>query len=213
MKTEYFDFKNNYNKDILNRLANNLQHGSIGIFPTDTVYGIGCNVFNEMAINKLYELKRRDYSKPITVLVSKSEMLDDLVENISPEEQRLIDNFWPGALTIIFKKKHTISNLLTANLDTIGIRMPNNKIALDLLNFSNRPLATTSANISGKDAGIDISDFYDNFNNKVDFIIDSGVSNIGKASTIVQIIDGIPHILREGSITKQQISKCLDENK
>lgn len=210
MNTVYINCanKNNLNKN-LKLIANKLRAGGVGIFPTDTVYGIGCNALDEISINNLFQLKDRDYSKPINILVSNVEMLKDLVENISDEEQKLIDKFWPGALTIIFNKQHTVSNLLTANLNTVGIRMPNNKIALDLLNLTGIALATTSANISGKNAGIKVSDFYNNFNNKVDFIIDNGTSNIKKASTIVQIVNGSPIILREGSISEKQIIDAL----
>lgn len=189
--------------------ANVLKNNGVGIFPTDTVYGIGCSAFSNEAIQKLFLFKERNYAKPINVLISKKEMLSSLIETISLEEQKLIDAFWPGALTIIFRKKKNISDLLTSNLPTIGIRMPNNPISLELLNQVDMPLATTSANISGTSAGLNVSDFYNQFNNKVDFIIDDGASGIGTASTIVQIIDGIPHVLREGSITKEQIEKVL----
>lgn len=209
MKTEYFNFKKSTNSNILKDLGKNLQNGGIGIFPTDTVYGIGCNSFNENSIRKLFEIKHRNFSKPISVLISNQEMLNRLVEYISPEEQKLIDNFWPGALTIVFNKRNNISNLLTSNLNTIGIRMPNDKITLDLLNYSNVPLATTSANISGENSGTNIYDFYNKFNNKVDFIIDTGDSHIGKASTIVHLINGSPKILREGCISKEQIENVL----
>ena len=210
MQTEFFDLKNNARENILKNLGNNLKNGAIGIFPTDTVYGIGCNAFDETAIRKLFDLKSRDYIKPISVLISSTKMLYNLVENICEEEQKLINTFWPGALTIIFNKKQSVSSLLTSNLNTVGIRMPNDRVALDLLNFCNTPLATTSANTSGELAGTKISDFYSNFNNKVDFIIDNGISNIGKASTVVQMVDGIPHILREGSITEKQIKDILN---
>ena len=210
MKTTFFDFKNDTNNNILKDLGKKLQNGCIGIFPTDTVYGIGCNAFNENSIKKLFEIKHRNFSKPINVLISNQKMLNSVVEYILPEEQKLIDNFWPGALTIIFKKRNNISNLLTSNLNTIGIRMPNDKITLDLLSYSNIPLATTSANISGENSGTHIYDFYNNFNNKVDFILDNGDSHIGQASTIVQIINGSPKILREGCISNQQIRNALN---
>ena len=210
MQTAFFDFKNGYEKNILNNLGCKLQNGAIGIFPTDTVYGIGCDAFNEEAIHRLFEYKQRDYSKPINVLISNFDMLNYFVEDISEKEKILINKFWPGALTIIFKKNDNVSNLLTAGLNTIGIRMPNNQIILDLINYSNIPLATTSANLSGKDAGISINDFYDLFNNKVDFIIDNGITSIKKASTVVQIINDKPHILREGSISKEQIEDALN---
>lgn len=209
MKTDFFDFNNNIDNNVLKNLGKNLQHGTIGIFPTDTVYGIGCNAFDDIAIHKLFELKNRDYSKPINVLISNISMLNELVESISNKEQRLISAFWPGALTIIFNKKNSVSDILTSDLNTIGVRMPDNSITLDLIEYSGTPLATTSANISGEPAAIKTSEIYNNFNNKVDFIINGGTSNIGQASTVVQIIDDIPHILREGSISKTQIENAL----
>lgn len=202
-------FNSNSDINYIDNAANILKNGGIGIFPTDTVYGIGCSAFHDDSIEKLFLFKKRNYAKPINVLVSNKNMLNDLVDSISSEEQKLIDAFWPGALTIIFHKKRGISDLLTSNLSTIGIRMPNNAVALKLLNQVGIPLATTSANLSGKSAGINVSNFYDEFNSKVNFIIDDGKSTIGTASTIVQMIDGIPHILREGSITKEQIEKVL----
>lgn len=202
-------FNSNSDINYIDNAANILKNNGVGIFPTDTVYGIGCSAFSNEAIQKLFLFKERNYAKPINVLVSNKNMLNELVDSISSEEQKLIDAFWPGALTIIFHKKRGISDLLTSNLSTIGIRIPNDPIALELLNQVDIPLATTSANLSGKFAGISVPDFYNEFNNKVDFIIDDGASSIGTASTIVQVIDGIPHILREGSITKEQIKKVL----
>lgn len=207
MKTIIFNTESD--KDYINYAAEKLKNGAIGIFPTDTVYGIGCNAFDENAIKKLFKLKLRDYSKPINVLISDKKMLDLLVDNVSEKEQKLIDAFWPGALTIIFNKKNTIPDLLTSNLNTIGVRMPNNQTCLNLLNSTGTPIATTSANISNEVPGIKISDFYNTFNNKVDFILDSGISDIKIASTIVQIVDNVPYILREGSITKKQIEEAL----
>ncbi len=202
-------YNNNSFKESIDYIENELNNGGIGIFPTDTVYGIGCNAFNETAIKKIYKLKSRDYTKPISVLISNFDMLNSLVDKITIEEKKLINAFWPGALTIIFQKKDTVPNILTSNLNTLGIRMPNNSISLDLINKVNVPIATTSANISGKSAGVKLLDFYDYFNNKVNFIIDGGNSTIGKASTVVQVINGLPHILREGSITKEQIINVL----
>ena len=196
---------NNY----IDYAAKKLKNSGIGIFPTDTVYGIGCNAFDEIAIKKLFEIKSRNYNKPINVLISDKKHLKELVNSISEKEQKLIDKLWPGALTIIFTKKESISNLLTSNLNTIGIRMPNNKTCLDLLNTTNFPLATTSANISNEEPGIKIADFYNTFKNKVDFILDDGVSDIKTASTIVQIIDNVPKILREGTITQKEIEDAL----
>ena len=212
MKTELFDFTNDYNKSIIVKLGKKIKNGSVGIFPTDTVYGIGCNAFNEDKIKEIFSIKRRDPSKPINVLISDIKMLYDLVENISIEEKKLINAFWPGALTIIFNKKNTVSDILTSNLNTIGVRMPNNNIALTLIKSSTVPIATTSVNISGYTSGINVSDFIDDFNQKVDFIIDNGDTKIKKASTVVQIIDNKACILREGSISQDHINNVLKNN-
>lgn len=208
MQTILFNTKsdNNY----IDYAAKKLRAGGIGIFPTDTVYGIGCNAFDESAIKKLFKIKSRSYTKPINVLISNKEQLKELVSSISEKEQKLIDKFWPGALTIIFTKKENTSNILTSNLNTIGIRMPNDKICLDLLNTTNFPLATTSANISNEKPGVKIADFYDTFNHKVDFILDDGISDIKIASTIVQIIDDVPKVLREGAISQKEIVNALN---
>lgn len=189
--------------------ANILINGGIGIFPTDTVYGLGCNALNTEAINQLFVLKNRDYSKPINVLISNLDMLTNLVANISYIEEVLIRNFWPGALTIIFDKKDSVSNILTSNLNTIGIRMPNNPIALELISKTNLPIATTSANISGNNPGIQLSDFYDDFKDKINFIIDFGNSKLQIPSTIVRVNNNDVIILREGSISKKDIQKVL----
>ena len=192
--------------------VNSLKQGGVGIFPTDTVYGLGCNALDSSAIDRLFNLKNRNYSKPINVLVSNYEMLDLLVQKVSKLEKTLIENFWPGALTIIFDKKESVSNILTANLGTVGVRMPHNPIALELINKVGLPLATTSANLSGNTPGISLLDFYNDFNSKIDFIIDSGNSEIQIPSTIARVENNEIIILREGSITINDIRNVVENN-
>ena len=211
METMFFNFIDTYNSNIIKQLGKDLKNGSVGIFPTDTVYGIGCNAFNNDKIKQIFKIKKRDFSKPINVLISDLQMLYTLVEDISIEEKKLVNAFWPGDLTLIFNKKNSISNILTADYNTIGIRIPNNRISLDLIKSSGVPLATTSANISGKPSGTDVNDFKNQFNGKVDFIINGGTTQLKKASTIVQIINGKVKILREGSISKEQINRVLED--
>ena len=142
----------NYNQDpdITNKASSILKNGGIGIFPTDTVYGIGCNALDITGLEKLYHIKGRDFNKPINILVSNPNMINKFVKNINHVERKLIENFWPGALTIIFNKSKIVPKLLTAGLDTVGIRMPNNKIAIELIDRLGYPIATSSANISGE---------------------------------------------------------------
>lgn len=212
MESQYVDFTNTIDDCKLKQLAYALSTDKIGIFPTDTVYGLGCNAFSEKSITKLFNLKHRDSKKPITVLISNLKMLDELAIDISEMESKLIKAFWPGPLTIIFRKNPKISKLLTSNLDTIGIRMPDHEVALKLIQHSGTPIATTSANISDMPAATRFSDFSKDFNGKVDFIIDNGPSPIGSASTIIKIENNSLHILRKGSISEDMIKTVLERS-
>lgn len=184
-----------------------LKDGGIVVFPTETVYGIGVNGLNEPAIKKLYKIKQRPINKPISLLVNSIEMIEKVAKDISDIEYDLIKKFFPGPLTIVLKKKENVPDILTAGLETVGIRMPENDIALKLIEYSGVPIATPSANISGKPSGTNMKEIMKDFNDKVDYFIDGGVSKIGVASTIVQIIDGIPHILRKGKFSEEQIKE------
>lgn len=210
METLFFNYKQD--PDIINKASSIFKNGGIGIFPTDTVYGIGCNALDITALEKLYELKERNFNKPINILVSNPNMINKFIKNINNIEKKLIENFWPGALTIIFNKSDIVPKLLTAGLDTIGIRMPNNKIAIKLIDKLGSPIAASSANISGKVPATNINNIIkDNFNNKIDFIINDGETyNI--PSTIVRVENNEIRILREGSITKNDILKCFGGN-
>ena len=204
----YIDLKNSIDNSQLKIAANMIKKGKIVIFPTETVYGIGTNGINEKAVARLYEIKRRPLNKPISLLVNSIEMINMIAKDITDIEYKLIKEFLPGPLTIILKKKDIVPNTVTANSDTVGVRMPNNEIALKLIEYSGVPIATPSANISGKPSGTDLKNIMTDFANNVDCFIDDGPSEIGFASTIVQVIDEIPHILRQGSITEKQIKDC-----
>lgn len=204
----YIDLKNSIDNSKLKIAANMIKKGKIVIFPTETVYGIGTNGINEKAVARLYEIKRRPLNKPISLLVNSIEMINMIAKDITDIEYKLIKEFLPGPLTIILKKKNIVPDLVTANSDTVGVRMPNNEIALKLIEYSGVPIATPSANISGKPSGTDLKNIITDFANNVDCFIDDGPSEIGFASTIVQVIDEIPHILRQGSITEKQIKDC-----
>jgi len=190
--------------------VNCLKNGNIGIFPTDTVYGIGCDSLNINAISSLYIAKKRNLSNPINILVSNLKMIENFVISINEIQKILINKFWPGPLSIIFKKSELVPDILTANLKTVGIRMPNNKLCLNLINKFGFPIATSSANISGKQPYIMINkDLIDDFKNHANFIIDDGKIEFGIPSTIVSIEENYVKILRNGSISKEDISKAL----
>ena len=185
--------------------ANIIKKGGIVIFPTETVYGIGTNGLDEEAVKKLYEVKDRPLNKPISLLVSNFDMINQVAKDITEMEYKIMKNFFPGPLTIILNKKSCVPDILTAKGNTVGIRMPDNEIALKLIELSGVPIATPSANISGRPSGIDIEDIKKDFEGKVDLFIDSGKSKIGNGSTIVKVEDNVIKILRQGIITKEQI--------
>lgn len=205
MNSKYINFKNNIDYNELKKIANEIKNNKVIIFPTETVYGIGANGLDAEAIKKLFIAKKRPENKPINLLISNIDMIENVAKDLTPLDYALIKEFFPGPLTLILKKKDNVPNILTANGDTVGVRMPANEIALKLIEYANIPIATSSSNISGNETGINIDNIFDDFNGRVDYIIDDGPSKLGVASTIVKVVDNKPIILREGSITKEQI--------
>lgn len=200
--SKIFDWKNSIKDEELETVIKTLENDGIIIFPTDTVYGIGCNCFSEKAIKKIFDIKQRVQENPISVLTNNIEKMGKVAQKISEKQEKLIKEYMPGALTIILEKKQEVPGILTANLNTIGVRIPNNKIALQILEKFKYPLATTSVNIAGDNPGIEISDFIEEFKDKADIIIDGGKSKLGIASTVVSIgKDENIKILRQGGIS------------
>ena len=203
---KYINLENKLDYEELKTPAKIIKEGGIVIFPTETVYGIGTNGLDKEAIKKLYEVKQRPLNKPISLLVSNIEMVEQVAQNISKLEYKIMQNFFPGPLTIILEKKDIVPDILTANTNTVGIRMPSGEIARKLIEYAGVPIATPSANISGKPSGTNIKDIQKDFEGKVDCFIDNGESKLGIPSTIVRVINNEVHILRQGSISMEQIN-------
>ena len=206
---KYINLENKLDYEELKIPAKIIKEGGIVIFPTETVYGIGTNGLNKEAIKKLYELKQRPLNKPISLLVNNIEMVNQVAKNISKLEYKIMQNFFPGPLTIILEKKDIVPDILTANTNTVGIRMPSGEIARKLIEYAGVPIATPSANISGKPSGTNIKDIQKDFEGKVDYFIDNGESKLGIPSTIVRVINNEVHILRQGSISKEEINNIV----
>lgn len=205
MKSKYADLKTSKDLNKIKEAAMEIKEGKIVLFPTETVYGIGANALNEKAVNKIFEAKGRASDNPLIVHICNLDMLNNLVQEVGEIEEKLITNFWPGPLTIIFNRKDCIPNNVTAGLDTVGIRMPSNNVARKLIEFAGLPIAAPSANISGKPSGTKIEDIIDELDGKVDYILDSGMVDIGVESTVVRVVDSKVHILRPGKITVEDI--------
>ena len=192
-------------KDELVIAKEELDNGNLVIFPTETVYGLGANALDANSVDKIFEAKNRASNNPLIVhLKDKTEITKYAVIN-NEIEQKLIDSFMPGPFTLILEKKDIIPSNVTCNLDTVGIRIPIDEIAHNLLNMLDYPIAAPSANVSTRPSGTNIYDIIPEFEEKVAYIIDGGDSRIGLESTVCKVIDGIPTILRPGFITKEDI--------
>ena len=192
---------------MLKKAAELIKQGKIVVFPTETVYGIGANGLNPQSVKKLYEVKQRPLNKPITLLVSNMEMVELVAKDISDIEYKIMEKFFPGPLTIILKKKDVVPDIVTSGQDTVGVRMPRGEVARKLVELAGTPIAAPSANITGEPSGTNLKEIEKHFKEKVDFYIDGGESELGLASTIVQVVNGKPQILRQGSITLEEIEK------
>jgi len=204
MNTEVL--KDNY----LEKAKNIIENDGVIAFPTDTVYGLACNAFSKSAIDTLYNLKGRDSKKPLIVMIPENYNLENIVKNISPSAKKLMNKFWPGALTIIFKSKNILPKNATGELETVGIRIPALKETIDLLNYINAPIFTTSANISGEQSPISAQEVLSYFNGKLPLIIDTGICDKKIPSTIVDLSSSEVKLLRIGSISEEEIFSVLN---
>ena len=187
----------------IHSLRSNLVEVSVGgISPTDRD---ALRDLVEDAVKKIYLAKGRDFKNPINLLVDSMEMIESVAKNISPLEYALMEAFFPGPFTIILEKQEVVPDIVTAGQSLVGVRMPSGVIAKKLVEYASVPIAAPSANISGKVSGTSFKDILEDFKDKVDCAIDGGNSEIGIESTIVKVIDNVPHILRPGSITEEQI--------
>lgn len=213
MKAIYSNQQEKIKEEEIKQAAKQIQEGNLVLFPTETVYGIGANALDENAVKKIFIAKGRAGDNPLIVHVSSLEMVEELVSKISPLERKLMETFWPGPLTIILnrKSKEVISNTVTASLDTVGIRMPSNLIAQKLIQMAGVPIAAPSANISGKPSGTNIEDIIEELQEKVDYILDGGITNIGLESTVIRVEKDTIRILRPGKITKEQLEAIANK--
>lgn len=184
-----------------------LQAGECVAFPTDTVYGLGADPFNISPIIKLFEVKGRDSNKAIAVLIGDLDQISLITASFTDLAKKLVEKFWPGGLTVIVPKRTDIPDLLSPN-QTIGIRMPNHPIALRLLREFG-PLATTSANISGKQNPLNAVDVHMQLNSRVPLILDGGACYGGIPSTVVDCTGEKPVILRQGAIAAADIEALI----
>lgn len=196
---------------IVTEIAGVLKSGGVVAFPTDTFYGLGADIYNDLAVKKVFDIKGRGYDKPILILISDKKDIASLIleENMSTYTGRLIGKFWPGPLTIVFYASKTISEILTGTTGKIGIRFPDHLFCRRLVERMGSPITATSANISGMPSLNDPSEVQKSIGDRIDALVDGGMTPGGLESTVVDATGMEPRILREGAIPAWKIKEVL----
>ncbi len=201
MNTKIFKIDNdNIDQKKMTELGEIIRSGGLVAFPTETVYGLGADAFNETAVKNIFAAKGRPADNPLIVHFCDVDGVGEIC-HITPEAKMLFEKFSPGPLTVILKKKDCISTLVTAGLDTVAVRIPSNKTARALISASRRPIAAPSANISGKPSPTTAEDVIEDMLGRIDAVIDGCICDVGVESTVVDMTGDHPVILRPGGIT------------
>ncbi len=190
-----------------------IRDGGLVAFPTETVYGLGANAFNDEAVRNIFTAKNRPADNPLIVHISDYTMLPGVAAFNSEEERRRLltlgEAYWPGPLTMIVGKDARIPLSVSCGLETVGIRMPVHPVALALIRESGVPIAAPSANASGRPSPTKFSHVYEDLNGKVDVIIDGGDCSVGVESTVLDLVSKEPTVLRPGAVTKEDVMAVL----
>ncbi len=189
-----------------------LAEGQLVAFPTETVYGLGANALNAQAVLNIFAAKGRPADNPLIVHIWNREQLAGICE-VPKIAEKLMDAFWPGPLTMLMPRKSTISDAVTAGLSTVAVRMPSHPVAAALLKQCNLPIAAPSANRSGKPSPTTAAHVLEDMQGIIPLIIDGGSCDVGVESTVLDICNGTPCILRPGGVTKDMLEKVVGEVK
>ncbi len=187
------------NTNLLRKAVDIIKKGGLVIFPTDTVYGLGCNPFNEKALGRLFQVKKRVSNKPVPILVSSLKKAEEIAE-FSSFAKKIASQYWPGALTLVLPAKPKVPPSLLGRGDSVGIRIPNHQLTLLLIRGVGGYLIGTSANLSGRKPACTSEEAGEQLGEKVDMILDGGRCPIGNSSTVVDVISSPPRILRQGTL-------------
>ena len=214
MTTEIFVAGQETIDDAAEKAGEILRNGGIAAFPTDTVYGLGAVFSDAQAVQKIFTAKGRPEQKPLSILVSDASQVEQLAENVTEEAKRLMNRFWPGALTLIFRQKESagIPEEVTAGGQTIGVRMPDCALTVRIIEEAGKPLAAPSANLSGRRSASCGQDVIEDLDGRIDLIIDGGSCTVGVSSTVLDLSGTEPRILREGTITREMLKETIGMN-
>lgn len=213
MKTKTIEVGNDFNNpEYYSEAADILRRGGTVSFPTETVYGLGADATNAEAVDAIYLAKGRPADNPLIVHVDSKEMALQYAVNVPDKAIKCMDAFWPGPLTLILEAKEGVfADNVTAGLRTVGLRMPDHPIALNLLRQTGRPLAAPSANVSGKPSPTCAAHVEHDLNGKIDLVLDGGATALGIESTVLDMTAEPPSILRPGSITADMIDRVIGQ--
>ncbi len=196
-------------KENIQKAAKIIRNGGLVAFPTETVYGLGADAMNAEAVGRIYEAKGRPSDNPMIVHISRASDIGQLTRMLSPEIVEIIDNFWPGPLTIVVKKRPEVPDRTTGGLDTVAVRLPDSQVARDLISESLCPIAAPSANLSGGPSPTRAKDVIADMMGRVDAIIEGDDCRVGIESTVLDLTGDEPTILRPGIITADAIEAAL----
>lgn len=211
MNTELISINDKDYEASLDRAGKIIKDGGLVAFPTETVYGLGGDALNKESSKKIYAAKGRPSDNPLIVHISKREDLYKIADDISEKAIKVMDMFWPGPVTVIFKKKEIVPLETTGGLNTVAVRMPNNKCALEFIEKAGGFIAAPSANTSGRPSPTKASHVFEDMNGKIDMIIDGGEAGIGVESTIIDFSGDVPALLRPGYIDIKKLRNLLGE--
>ena len=197
--------------DLINEAASCIAEGGIVAFPTETVYGLGADAFNDAAIDRIYKAKGRPSDNPLIVHIAKKEQIYNLVDYVPKKAEALMNKFWPGPLTMIFNRTDKIPASVSAGLDTVAVRMPSDKTAREIIKQS-VPLAAPSANTSGRPSPTTAQYVIDDLDGKIDAVVMSGDCEVGVESTVITLVTNPPRLLRPGAVTVEQLKEIFPDN-
>ncbi|MCL2111003.1 MAG: L-threonylcarbamoyladenylate synthase [Clostridiales bacterium] len=195
----------------LGRAAEVIKRGGLVAFPTETVYGLGANAFDEEAVGRIYEAKGRPSDNPMIAHIARPDDIGLLAKSTSPHMEKLAKAFWPGPLTMVAAKRDEVPRRVTGGLETVAIRLPDHPVAAELIRLAGIPLAAPSANLSGSPSPTKAEHVIADLDGKVDIILQGGPCHIGIESTVVDMTASPPCVLRPGIITREDIETCLGE--
>jgi L-threonylcarbamoyladenylate synthase len=201
--------ENNIDMDAIRKAADILKKGGLVAFPTETVYGLGANGLDAEACRKIYEAKGRPSDNPLILHIGKIEQLSQIVAEVSEDAKKIIKKFWPGPITVIFKKKSIVPDSVSGHFGTVAVRFPSNIIARTLVWESGLPIAGPSANTSGKPSPTKAEHVLHDLNGKIEMIVDGGSCDFGLESTILDMSGEKAALLRPGAVTKEMIEEVI----